>query len=97
VRSDFSVFHRVDNLEVLAADRLIRDMVRLPVYDGAVAWALRSEAEEPQPTPAPAVARAAPTGVSLTADQLRQMSAGGLYGPCPSAGQDVGLFEVSTV
>lgn len=88
VRSDMSRYHRVDHIETLPASRLVRLMVRLPVYGGAVAFTIRQEPTEPAqsaPEPAPA----------LTANQLQAMNSSALYGPM--AGQTVGLFEVTTV
>lgn len=83
-----SRYHRVDHIETLPASRLVPLMVRLPVYDGAVAFAIRQEPTQlapVEPEPAPA----------LSANQLQAMNSSALYGPM--AGQTVGLFEVSTV
>jgi hypothetical protein len=91
VRSDMSVFHRVDDIESIPVARLVPLMVRLPVYDGAVRFAIRNEpaelstpaSNEPEPAIAP------------SADQLQAMNHNPLYGPL--SGQMVGMFEVSKV
>jgi hypothetical protein len=37
IESDLSVFHRIEDMETMASDRLIRLACRLPAYAGAVA------------------------------------------------------------
>jgi hypothetical protein len=83
-----SVFHRVDNLEAMRADRFVALMRRLPIYDGAVRHAAIEASEQVTheiPEPAPA----------LSAEQLQRMNSNALYGPM--AGQQVGMFEVVQV
>jgi hypothetical protein len=48
VRSDFSVYHRVDEIEHLPAERFVAYTLRLPVYGGATAYLARRDASEPQ-------------------------------------------------
>jgi hypothetical protein len=68
VRSDLSVFHRIDDLDSLDAARFTSLVTRLPVYDGAVRHAMRRDLEQretaaqrpAQRTPAPAVAESQP-------------------------------------
>ncbi|PKV95925.1 hypothetical protein ATK30_6858 [Amycolatopsis echigonensis] len=53
-RSDFSVYHRIDEVEHLPAERFAAYVRRLPVYGGAVAHRIRQDAEPAQePAPAP--------------------------------------------
>lgn len=44
VRSDLSVYHRIDEIERLTAERFLAYTRRLPVYGGAVAFQLREVA-----------------------------------------------------
>ncbi|WP_329064878.1 hypothetical protein [Amycolatopsis sp. NBC_01480] len=51
VRSDFSVYHRVDEIDSMTADRFLAYLRRLPVYGGAVAFLIQQEqqrAAQPQ-------------------------------------------------
>jgi hypothetical protein len=91
VRSDMSVFHRVDDIESIPVARLVPLMVRLPVYDGAVQFAIRNEPERGVET------RIEPTEPiqPATTDQLQAMNSNPLYGPMQ--GQMVGMFDVVTV
>lgn len=91
VRSDMSVFHRVDDIDSMSMARLVPLMVRLPVYDGAVRFALRNEPGESTSTPHEQVA----PSVAPTAHQLQAMNSNPLYGPMQ--GQMVGMFDVVTV
>lgn len=51
VRSDMSVYHRVDEVEHLTADRFIAYAWRLPAYGGAVASVGKRQAPVPdEPT-----------------------------------------------
>lgn len=45
VRSDFSVYHRVDDLEAMPAHRFVGFLPRIPVYGGAVAFAIRTDTD----------------------------------------------------
>lgn len=55
VRSDFSVFHRVDDIESLSAERFFAFAERLMAYEGAVRFTAQTEERESQrqysPTP----------------------------------------------
>jgi len=87
------MFHRVDDLELMAASRAAPLMMRLPVYDGAVRFAVHYDnapENHEQPSSEPDEPSVAPT-----ADQLQAMNTNPLYGPLP--GQTVGLFDVVKV
>jgi hypothetical protein len=91
VRSDFSVFHRVDDLDVMPADKFFAYLLRIAAYGGAVALTARSESEPPVPPVAAAEPpRVAPMSPSL--DQFAEMNKSSLYGPLGS--QRVGMFEI---
>lgn len=94
VRSDMSVFHRVDDIEQIPVARLVPLMVRLPLYGGAVRFAAQhGDTELPRRAkPEPQVSEPAS---ALSADQLQAMNGSALYGPIQ--GQQVGMFEVVKV
>lgn len=75
VRSDFSVYHRVDEIEHLPADRFLAYLHRLPVYGGAVAFLVHQEQQEPQ-RPAQPQETASP---SQTRDVVELMRTDPLY------------------
>lgn len=76
VRSDMSVFHRVDDIESLPAPRFWSFASRLPCYDGAVRAMARIEPVSP---PAPA----STTPVAAEPLEVWQMV------PAPRAGAEV--------
>jgi hypothetical protein len=53
VRSDMSVFHRIDDIEVMEAKRFVAFAERLPAYSGAVLARLVREREEQDVTTQP--------------------------------------------
>lgn len=52
IRSDFSVFHRVDNIEELSADQFFPRVRRLVAYKGALRMTAEEEAEKKDKSPA---------------------------------------------
>jgi hypothetical protein len=78
VRSDLSVFHRIDDPEQLSSARFFLLAERLPAYSGACRAALMEEFG-PAPEQAPAVAVAAPAGerpveVGSSPEELRALA-----------------------
>jgi hypothetical protein len=53
VRSDFSVYHRIDDIEAMPAPRFVAYMLRLPIYGGATAYLAQKDAQDPQEPAAP--------------------------------------------
>jgi hypothetical protein len=51
VESDMSVFHRIDDISKLPANKFFRLAERLPYYTGAVQATMRIMAETVQPEP----------------------------------------------
>lgn len=94
-----SVFHRVDSLDQLPAAVFLPRMVRLPLYDGAVRFAIAADApaleraapREQAPTPAAGEAVQAPT--PHTHEQLAALNQTREYGPL-GLSQQVGIFEI---
>lgn len=89
VRSDFSVFHRVDDLETLPATRFVMYLHRLHAYSGSVQLALRELVVD-----APASQSMEPE--APTAGQLAALNTTALYGPVRGEAE-VGLFDTATV
>jgi hypothetical protein len=79
-----SVYHRIGGIDEVPISVFVPRMVRLPVYDGAVAFALRTEpsaAAHADPEPAVDVRPIGP-----------QDSQSAMYGPMPDIGQ-AAVFE----
>jgi hypothetical protein len=79
------VFHRVDDMESMPAQRFWRFAERLAYYDGAMAGSLRlMAAERPEPVPessaAPPIDPMAPVA---SPDQMEALHAHPLYGDIP--------------
>lgn len=51
VRSDLSVFHRIDDLEDMSAERFFSYVYRLPHYGGAIAYQVQKQQAEQQEEP----------------------------------------------
>lgn len=77
-----SVFHRVDDLDELPAAQFFPRMVRLPVYEGAVRFALLSEPQSPRATPQPAAeTHQAPPVNAHSREELAALNNTRDYGP----------------
>lgn len=50
LESDFSAFHRVDDIYEMDGPRFFRLAVRLPAYDGVMRARLANEREDEEPT-----------------------------------------------
>ena len=78
LESDFSRFHRIDDIYQLDGPRFFRMAWRISAYGGVMSMRLDAQQREAQPTPAPAhqSAPAAPAGrdnvVDLVAFQASQ-------------------------
>lgn len=64
MESDLSVFHRIDDIETLTAQRFFMLATRLFAYEGALRYTAQREREEAKFTPSKAPNR--PTGVKPT-------------------------------
>lgn len=62
IRSDLSVFHRVDDLESMRVDRFLSFAFRLPHYQGAMRNFVLRELADNEPAAAEPASVAAPTG-----------------------------------
>lgn len=83
IRSDFSVFHRIDDLEDMPADRFWAFVDRLAFYGGVVAAKFRYQHRD---TPASvSQSQAAPQvgAPVITADNAEDILANPLYGEVP--------------
>lgn len=94
LESDFSVFHRVDDIYAMDGPRFLRFAWRIAAYDGMITRHIESQ-REPAPVPAPAAAAPArsvpapsraPSTPGATTVPLAQMAMG-----------SPGLFEVVKV
>jgi hypothetical protein len=54
LESDFSVFHRVDDMYAMPVGQWARRLSQLPAYGGAFAIAMQEQGPLPKPGPAPA-------------------------------------------
>ncbi len=82
VLSDMSVFHRIDNLDQVPAVVFLPRMVRLPVYDGAVRYAMQRAAEQPSPAAVETPPHSEPAPVRThTTDELKALNQSREYGP----------------
>lgn len=62
IRSDMSVFHRIDDIATLDGPRFFRLAWRLPAYQGVMRARLLTERKEQQELPSATSGTAAPTG-----------------------------------
>lgn len=62
LESDFSVFHRVDDIYSLDGPRFFRLALRLPAYEGVLRMRFMEEYERTHPTPNPGNSSGASTG-----------------------------------
>jgi hypothetical protein len=101
--SDLSAFHGVRDANELDGPVFFMLAERLVTYDGAVraAHIIQQMEEKPSAPQGPSYDPSVPTGHSeappadapaLTKEQLTAM-----FGPAPSIGQDVGMFEIGNV
>lgn len=93
VLSDMSVFHRVDDIDQLPSAVFWPRVVRLPVYDGAVRFALLEapapERQAARPAPAEPTSQPKPH----TRGQLAALNGTREYGPL-GLNQQVGVFDL---
>jgi hypothetical protein len=73
LRSDFSVFHRIPDLNALTADRFMSLAARIAAYDGAVAKRIRMlrRGAAPAATPGAASTVAGPQDIEALRNQAR--------------------------
>jgi hypothetical protein len=81
-----SVYHRIGGLDEVPAAVFLPRMVRLPLYGGAVAYAVRTAADEPAEDDSAAVPDPEPMSPGVMNSAL--------YGPLPAAGQ-AAVFDFS--
>jgi hypothetical protein len=62
LESDFSVFHRVDDIYSMPGPRFFRLAIRLPKYKGVLQMRLMEEYEQAHPTPTEGIAQAPSSG-----------------------------------
>lgn len=75
------------------ADRFVAFASRLPLYDGAVRFALREQPETGRAEPP----RVAVEAEASSAASLAALNHSELYGPLPGRDEAVGLFDVAVV
>ncbi|MEV6908021.1 hypothetical protein [Amycolatopsis sp. NPDC051071] len=82
VLSDMSVFHRVDDLDQVAAAVFLPRMVRLAFYDGAVRHAMQRALEQSPLVSVDEPRREEPAPVrTRTTDELKALNQSREYGP----------------
>lgn len=100
LESDFSVFHRVDDLHTMDGPRFLRFAWRIAAYDGMVARRIAAERDTPQPAPqqqrAAPVARQTTAPVSTTS-RIKQPEGAQEVSWAQMALASPGLFEVVKV
>jgi hypothetical protein len=73
LESDFSVFHRVDDIYSLDGPRFFRLAARLSAYQGVMAVRVMDQQEKANPTPTPVVAPSGRTGKHETGFQTMSL------------------------
>lgn len=72
LESDFSVFHRIDDMRAMPGPKFLKYAWRIAAYDGMMARRIEAQQDEPTPRPRPAESSGGPDptpGISFTPER----------------------------